>query len=169
MNGHVYFFNYVEAAGKPITIQERIMCLDANTGKQVWEYKFNVFHTDIVTTRLGWTNLAGDPKTGNIYAHGTQGMFFCFDKDGKVLWSRSLSEEFGRITGYGGRVTSPTVAEDLVIICGVFIHPAAEDNAKILKYNYDATKQAIVNAVKGLPTVSEVVSKKDSVEHPFAK
>src|SRR5947208_1444024 len=31
--------------------------------------------------------------------------------------------------------TIPTaVAEDIVIICGVFIHPAAEDNAKILKY-----------------------------------
>src|SRR5262249_29335029 len=60
--------------------------------------------------------LAGDPKTGNIYAHGTQGMLYCFDKDLKVLWSRSLSEEYGRITGYGGRVTSPTVGEDLVIV-----------------------------------------------------
>ena len=29
-------------------------------------------------------------------------------------------------------------ADDLVIVCGVFIHPAAEDNAKILKYNYEA-------------------------------
>src|SRR5436305_13246481 len=46
-------------------------------------------------------------------------------------------------------------AEDLVIICGVFIHPAAEDNAKILKYNYDATKLAIRNAMKGLPTTQE--------------
>jgi 5,6,7,8-tetrahydromethanopterin hydro-lyase len=69
----------------------------------------------------------------------------------------------------GDGTISAADAEDLVIICGVFIHPAAEDNAKILKYNYDATKQAIVNAVKGLPTVSEVIAKKDSVEHPFAK
>src|ERR1700683_1145042 len=28
-------------------------------------------------------------------------------------------------------------AENLVIVCGVFIHPAADDNAKILKYNYE--------------------------------
>src|SRR5206468_12072520 len=36
--------------------------------------------------------------------------------------------------------TIPTAqAEDLVIVCGVFIHPAAEDNAKILKFNYEAT------------------------------
>src|SRR5262249_54698841 len=70
MNGRVYFINNV---GNQITEQERVVCLDADTGKPLWEYKFNVWHTDIVSVRLGWTNLAGDPKTGNIYAHGTQG------------------------------------------------------------------------------------------------
>ncbi len=59
-------------------------------------------------------------------------------------------------------------AEELVIICGVFIHPGAEDNAKILKYNYDATKLSIERAMKGLPTVAEVVAAKDSASHPFA-
>ena len=44
-------------------------------------------------------------------------------------------------------------AEDLVIVCGVFIHPDAEDNAKILKYNYEATKLSIQRAMKNLPTV----------------
>ncbi|MCL4155430.1 UNVERIFIED_CONTAM: hypothetical protein GTU68_013860, partial [Idotea baltica] len=34
-------------------------------------------------------------------------------------------------------------AEDLVIVCGVFIHWQAEDNEKIYEYNYDATKQSI--------------------------
>src|SRR6516225_2531434 len=31
-------------------------------------------------------------------------------------------------------------AEDLVIVCGVFIHPAAKDDSKIYDYNYKATK-----------------------------
>src|SRR6186997_929807 len=48
-------------------------------------------------------------------------------------------------------------AEDLVIICGVFIHPAAEDNKKIYKYNYDATKQSIVNAMANKPTAAEML------------
>ena len=44
-------------------------------------------------------------------------MFFCFDKDlKKILWSHSLTEEYGRVSGYGGRVTSPIVDGDLVII-----------------------------------------------------
>lgn len=59
-------------------------------------------------------------------------------------------------------------ADDLVIVCGVFIHPEAKDNAKILKYNYDATKLAIERAMKGQPSVSEISSQKDTVKHPFA-
>src|SRR6476659_6084847 len=34
-------------------------------------------------------------------------------------------------------------ADNLVIVCGVFIHPAAKDDAKIYQYNYDATKLSI--------------------------
>ncbi|MGO9470940.1 MAG: formaldehyde-activating enzyme [Isosphaeraceae bacterium] len=59
-------------------------------------------------------------------------------------------------------------ADDLVIVCGVFIHPAADDNAKILKYNYEATKLSIQRAMKNLPTASEITAKKDSAKHPFA-
>ncbi|MFM7131084.1 MAG: formaldehyde-activating enzyme [bacterium] len=59
-------------------------------------------------------------------------------------------------------------AEDLVIVCGVFIHPAAEDDAKIQKYNYEATKEAIKNAMGGKPTAAEMVSARQSAAHPFA-
>ena len=58
-------------------------------------------------------------------------------------------------------------AEDLVIVCGVFIHPAAEDNKKIYDYNYAATKKAIANAMGGKPTAQEVIAQKDSAKHPF--
>ncbi|HMF18704.1 MAG TPA: PQQ-binding-like beta-propeller repeat protein, partial [Gemmataceae bacterium] len=113
MKGRVYIINGV---GHGVTQQERVMCLDADSGTVLWERKFNVFHTDIVSVRLGWASLAGDPKTGNIYGHSTAGLFFGYDKDGKLLWSHSLIEEFGRFTGYGGRVTTPTVDGDLVIV-----------------------------------------------------
>ena len=61
-----------------------------------------------------------------------------------------------------------SAADDLVIVCGVFIHSAAEDNAKILKFNYEATKLSIVRAMKGLPTSAEIAAQKDTVKHPFA-
>lgn len=58
-------------------------------------------------------------------------------------------------------------AEDLVIVCGVFIHPEAEDNAKIYQYNYEATKDAIANAMQGKPSAQEMIAKKDTAAHPF--
>lgn len=59
-------------------------------------------------------------------------------------------------------------AENLVIVCGVFIHWAAEDNNKIYEYNYEATKLSIARAMKNEPTVAEVTSKKDAAKHPFS-
>lgn len=57
--------------------------------------------------------------------------------------------------------------EDLVIVCGVFIAPTAEDNKKIYDFNYEATKLAIKNALAGKPTATDVVAGKDSAKHPF--
>src|SRR3954447_18865685 len=59
-------------------------------------------------------------------------------------------------------------ADDLVIVCGVFIHPEAKDNAKILEFNYEATKLSIQRAMKNQPAVSEITAQKDTVTHPFA-
>ena len=58
-------------------------------------------------------------------------------------------------------------AEDQVIVCGVFIHPAAQDDKKIYEYNYEATKLAIANAMKSKPSVDEMIAGKDSAKHPF--
>jgi len=112
--GRVYLIGGVNEG--QVNEQERVVCLDANTGKLIWEHRFNVFLTDIVSSRVGWANIALDEETGNIYAHGVQGLFLCFSPDGKVLWQKSLTEDYGRITGYGGRVTTPIIVDDMVIV-----------------------------------------------------
>ncbi len=58
--------------------------------------------------------------------------------------------------------------ENLVIVCGVFIHWEAADDAKIREYNYEAVKLSIARAMKGEPSVDEVIANKDSAKHPFA-
>lgn len=58
-------------------------------------------------------------------------------------------------------------AEDYVIVCGVFIHPQAEDDTKIYDYNYEATKLAIATAMKGEPKIDDVIAKKGD-KHPFS-
>ena len=102
--------------GEGIAQEGVVAAFDAQDGTLLWEHAYNVFHTTIPFNRVGWASLAGDPETGYVYAHTVSGLFFCFDRDGKVVWSRSLTEEFGRISGYGGRIHTPVVDEDLVII-----------------------------------------------------
>ena len=58
-------------------------------------------------------------------------------------------------------------ADDLVIVCGVFIHWLAEANAKIEQYNYEATKLSIERAMADDPSASQVIAEKDSAVHPF--
>lgn len=118
MNGRVCAIGPV---GSGECTQERVFCLDADTGEMLWEHRFPVFHTDIVENRVGWTVITGDPETGQIFAHGTGGEVMAFDENGFVLWKRSLTEEFGRYSGYGGRLHSPIVDEDRVIISIVYI------------------------------------------------
>lgn len=57
--------------------------------------------------------------------------------------------------------------ENLVIVCGVFIHWEAADDKKIYEYNYKATVDAIASAMKGKPSVDEMIAGKDKAAHPF--
>ena len=59
-------------------------------------------------------------------------------------------------------------ANDYCVLVGVFIHWQAEDDKKIYKFNYEATKQSIERALKGKPTVDEVLATYKSQKHPFA-
>ncbi len=57
--------------------------------------------------------------------------------------------------------------ENLVIVCGVFIHWDAADDKKIYKYNYEATKLSIARAMKNEPSTAEMLAKKGTAQHPF--
>ena len=63
-------------------MRDVLVCLDADSGRILWEHHFPVFLTDIVSNRLGWSSPAGDPETGNVYVHGTGGLLICLDSAG---------------------------------------------------------------------------------------
>ncbi|HEX6217377.1 MAG TPA: PQQ-binding-like beta-propeller repeat protein, partial [Vicinamibacterales bacterium] len=56
------------------------------------------------------------PETGNIYLFTVAAQLVCLSPDGKVLWDRSLTDEYGSVTTHGGRTTSPIVEGDKVIL-----------------------------------------------------
>src|SRR5690242_652616 len=116
MGDRVYLQNTAEIGA---TEQERIMCFNADTGKLLWEHRFNVYLSDVPPHRVGWASPVGDPATGNVYAFGVGGHLIGLSREGKVLWERSLAEDFGLLTTHGGRTVSPIIDGDLVIISGV--------------------------------------------------
>ncbi|MGC4006039.1 MAG: PQQ-binding-like beta-propeller repeat protein [Pirellulales bacterium] len=102
--------------------QEKVLCLNAVTGETIWEARHNVYLSDCPAERVGWSSCVVDPETGNVYAQGVNGYFECLNGEtGKVLWSRSMHEEFGVLSTYGGRTNVPVVFDDLVIVSAVII------------------------------------------------
>jgi outer membrane protein assembly factor BamB len=115
---------YTIVRDKPGTPEEgeKVACVDAATGKTVWEHRFNVWSSDVPDTRLGWSSVIVDPASGNAYVLGVCGYFACVNAEtGKLVWSRALHEEFGLLSTYGGRTNFPIVFDDLVIVSAVII------------------------------------------------
>ena len=113
MGNRVYVQN---PASEGPQLQERVMSLDADTGEVVWEYRFNIFQSDVPPHRVGWASPAADPETGNIYALGVGATVIALSPDGELLWDRSIGEEFAAFTTHGGRTSSPLIDGDLLII-----------------------------------------------------
>jgi len=99
---------------------EKVLCLDARTGEKLWENIFNVYLSDVPAERVGWSCVIADPDSGQVFAHGVCGVFTAIDAvTGETNWQRSLHEEFGFLSTYGGRTNRPIVFEDLVIASAV--------------------------------------------------
>ncbi|MCA9042501.1 MAG: PQQ-binding-like beta-propeller repeat protein, partial [Planctomycetaceae bacterium] len=120
LNDRIYFncrtTHDVTDPAEKIHAQEQVVCLDLNTGEVLWKDVFNVFQTDIPAPRVGWASMVADPDTGNVYVHTVSGLFRCYSADGERLWEYAMREDFGLISGYGGRTQTPIIDEDRVIV-----------------------------------------------------
>ncbi len=113
---HLYLQN---TSGMGAEMQERVMCFNADTGKLLWEHRYNLFNSDAPPHRIAWASPAVDPATGNLFAISGGGLLMSLSKDGTLLWERSLAEEFGMWTTHGGRMSSPIVDGDQVVVSGL--------------------------------------------------
>ncbi|MCM3880488.1 MAG: PQQ-binding-like beta-propeller repeat protein, partial [Vicinamibacterales bacterium] len=52
----------------------------------------------------------------NVYALGVGALLVALNRDGKLLWERSIGEEFAAFTTHGGRTMSPLIDGNLVIV-----------------------------------------------------
>ncbi len=128
------------AATEGGTRHERVVCLDADTGTRLWEHRFNLDDTE--SPHAGGSSPAGDPATGDVFALGAGGTLLALDPWGKVRWERSLVEDFGLVTT--GRMASPVVDGDLVIVSGVAAGWGAQAPASHRFFAFDRKTGATV-------------------------
>ena len=141
-------------SGEGATLQERVICFNADTGQQLWEHRFNLFTSDAPPHRIGWASPAVDPATGNVFAISGGGLLMSLSKDGKLLWERSLAEEFGMWTTHGGRMSSPVVDGNQVIVSGLtFMWGSSANGAhRFLSFDTSTGQTLYVTAPEGRPT-----------------
>jgi outer membrane protein assembly factor BamB len=107
------------SSGSGATLQERLMAFNADSGKLLWEHRYNLFTSDVPPHRIAWASPVVDPATGNVVAFSGNGLLMSLSPAGKLLWERSLAEEFGMWTTHGGRVSSPIVDGEQLIVSGL--------------------------------------------------
>jgi outer membrane protein assembly factor BamB len=103
-------------AGEGVDMHEVVACFDAGSGKGLWRRRLDVYHTTVPYNRVGWASVVGDPETGNLYALGVGGLLVAFDREGRQVWRRALTEEHGFYSGFGGRTHTPMIDEERLVV-----------------------------------------------------
>ncbi|PYJ08380.1 MAG: hypothetical protein DME25_01715 [Verrucomicrobia bacterium] len=140
-NGKLYIMGYL---GQGADLQEGVACFDAETGKKLWDHRYNDFLSDTIYLRYATSSPTVDPETGNVYMQGTQGILAALAADGKLLWHHSLMEEFGRLTFPNSRTASPLIDRDLVITRGITANWGGQGPAADRFYAFDKLTGALV-------------------------
>lgn len=148
---HLYLQN---TSGSGAMEQERVMCFNADTGKLLWEHKYNMFTSDVPAHRLAWSSPVVDPATGNVFAISGGGLLMSLSADGKLLWERSLNEEFGMWTTHGGRMSSPIVDGSQLIVSGLTFSwgESAGGAHRFMSFDKANGRTLWVSAPEGRPT-----------------
>jgi outer membrane protein assembly factor BamB len=141
-------------AGSGAAMQERLMAFNADTGKLLWEHKYNLFTSDVPPHRIAWASPAVDPATGAVYAFSGNGLLMSLSPQGKLLWERSLPEEFGMWTTHGGRVSSPVIDGQQLIVSGLtFLWGQHAGGAhRFVSFDKATGKTMWISAPEGRPT-----------------
>ena len=137
----VYAWGY---RGEKTDLVEVLACLDARTGATIWEHAFADFISDIIYDRYSIGSPTIDPQTGNVYLMTSPGLLVGFDRDGKLLWQRSMMEELGRLTFPNGRTGAPSIEGDLVIVNTISTNWGREGPARNRFYAFDKSNGQLV-------------------------
>jgi len=120
-NGKVYVPDFVitdgefdgnAQGGTPRTGKERILCLDAETGKELWKHEYEVIYT---VSYPGGPRVTPTVADGRLYFQGTMGHLRCLDaKTGDLIWKHDICAKYQCRPPRWGYSAHPLVHGDLV-------------------------------------------------------
>jgi len=114
--------------------QEIVLCLDANTGETVWEYRYAADydkHPQLDQRFKGGPRSSPTLDGDCLYTIGTLGMLHCIDvKTGKPVWQADLLQMAGRTAPEFGYTHSPLISGDLL-----FVHPGGTKGNSLAALN----------------------------------
>ncbi len=94
---------------------EVLTCLNAETGVELWNKSYPTAYRDL----YGYN---GGPRTSpvidneRVYTYGVAGELRCHSiADGKLIWKRNASKDFGVIQNFFGIGSTPIIFNDLII------------------------------------------------------
>ena len=116
----VFVMDYVKTdgddtpnAGKKSELKgtERVLCLDAKTGKEIWQHKYDCPY------KLSYANGPRATPTVDgdvVYTLGAEGNLCCLKtKDGSVVWEKELKKEYNlKLAPHWGFAAHPLVHGD---------------------------------------------------------
>ncbi|MEX1232154.1 MAG: PQQ-binding-like beta-propeller repeat protein [Planctomycetaceae bacterium] len=93
--------------------QERVFCLDAETGDVIWQHAYPCMYEVGYPAGPRSTPVVDD---GRVYTIGAMGDMFCFEeKTGEVLWQKNFKDAYKTQMPTWGMVASPLVEGDQLI------------------------------------------------------
>jgi outer membrane protein assembly factor BamB len=128
---------------KTLQGKERVRCLDANTGSEIWSYGYPVTYTMSYPSGPRCTPVV---HQGKVYTLGGEGNLYCFDaKDGKIAWSHDLKKEYQTKAALWGYAAHPLIDGNklITLVGGKGSHIVAfdKDTGKELWKNLTSPEQ----------------------------
>ncbi len=100
---------------------ERVVCLDAQTGEELWVYAYAANYGDFALDPHGGPRATPAVFDGRVYAAGASGVFLCLNAQpgsdqGTLLWRHNLFQQFKARIPKWGLSGSPLIEGDLVVV-----------------------------------------------------
>ncbi|MEO6035045.1 MAG: PQQ-binding-like beta-propeller repeat protein [Verrucomicrobiota bacterium] len=107
-----------------------VECLDPKTGKEIWQKRYSTDYLDDFGFDEG-PRATPTMASGQVFTFGAEGKLSCWKlANGDPVWSVDTAKEFGAGKGFFGRVCSPLIEGQLVILT-----LGGSDGAGIVAFN----------------------------------